>query len=118
MKLSELLAQIEPLPWVKYGNHPEFPGNSIWSKDVVVAIVPPDQHDKHASHTHYIAHAANMLPGIVEAMKEARTMAESLRKATGDALPGTICWTLSRAIEKAETVHLESDASSLNPDKV
>ena len=33
-----------------------------------------------------------------EACKEALTMAEGLRKATGDAIPGGICWTLRTAL--------------------
>jgi hypothetical protein len=123
MKLSNVLETMLPsLPW-KFGPADENNYCAIYSESdpggIAVWGNEEDDYEQHEiAKMRYITHAANMLPGIVEAMKEARVMADNLRRATGDALPGTICWTLSRALEKAETVHLETDASSLNPDKV
>ena len=56
----------------------------------------------HASLAAEVARLREVNAALLEACKEARDMAERLRKATGDAIPAGICFTLNQAISHAE----------------
>lgn len=85
-----------------------------WNQSIVVSI--GDQHaicwldfwtdrqcTSQKSHDEQMANAKLIAaaPMLYEACKEALKMAEGLRRETGDAIPGAICWTLNAALAKA-----------------
>ena len=66
--------------------------------DQVIAVTDGNQADLSEGNANLIASA----PDLLEACKTALIMAENIRRETGGAIEGSICWTLRTAITKAE----------------